>query len=716
MLRKIVRLMLALCYRVKLVGLDNLDQAGKRVLIVANHASYLDPVLLWAYLPDDVSFAINTHLNKWFWVKPVLRVCRVLPLDTDNPMSVKTLTHHLKENRRVALFPEGRITLTGALMKIYDSAGLIADKSGAPVLPVRIDGAQFTPFSRMRGILRLRWFPAITLNILPPVLLELPPELKGDERRTQIGIMLEDLMTEMVFSTTDRNRTVFQALLDSRKIHGGRRVVLEDLQRMPVTYNGLITRILALGRKLEEVSAEGEAVGVLLPATVATLAVFFGLNSRGRVPAMLNFTAGANILLTACATAEVGTVVTARRFIEMAKLEEELSQLQSKLRVVFLEDLASSLTVFDKARALFGSLRLRACTGSEGESDKPAAILFTSGSEGLPKGVVLSHANLLANRDQLVAKFDFNAADRVLNSLPLFHSFGLTVGTLTPLLSGMFTFLYPSPLHYRIIPEVAYDINATMLFGTNTFLTGYAKNAHPYDFYSVRFVFAGAEKLMPETRRMWSDKFGIRIMEGYGVTETSPVIAANSPMHFRAGSVGRLLPGMRCQLERVEGIAEGGRFHVAGPNVMLGYLLPGAPGKLAPPCSVFGPGWHDTGDLVSIDAEGYIFIRGRVKRFAKIGGEMVSLTAVEELAAKLWPENLHVAASLPDPQKGERILLITDRAGAGRAQLMEHVRKEGYSEIHLPRAIHVMESMPVLASGKIDLQAVMAWLKELGES
>ncbi len=713
MIRKFVRFILALFYHVKLDGAENLERAGDRVLIVANHASLLDPVLLWAFLPDDVTFAINTHVAKAFWVKPALQFARVLPLDTGNPMSVKTLTHLLRENRRVVLFPEGRITVTGALMKIYDGAGLIADKADAPVLPVRIDGAQYTPFSRMRGIVRLRWFPTITLDILPPIRLELPTEMKGDDRRMKLGTMMEDLMADMVYSTNDHNRTLFQALLDARKIYGGRWTILEDLQRKPVNYNGLVTRILALGGKLAELSSEGEAVGVLLPSTIATVAVFFGLNSRGRIPAMLNYTAGVNNLLTACVTAGIKTVVTSRRFIEMAKLENELARLQTTLRVVFLEDLAASLTAIDKARALLGNLQLRVGGTCAGNAASPAVILFTSGSEGLPKGVVLSHANLLANRDQLVAKIDFNASDRVLNALPLFHCFGLNVGTMVSLLSGMFTFLYPSPLHYRIIPEVAYDINATILFGANTFLSGYAKHAHPYDFYSIRFVFAGAEKLMPETRRVWSDKFGIRIFEGYGVTETSPVLAANTSMHFRAGSVGRLLPGIRYQLERVEGIAEGGKLHVAGPNIMLGYLLPGEPGKLVPPCSIFGEGWHDTGDLVTVDADGYVSIRGRVKRFAKIGGEMVSLAAVEELAARLWPENLHVAASQPDIQKGERILLITDRPGAERTQLMEHVRKEGYSEMHLPRAIHFLDPMPLLATGKIDLQAVLAWLKEV---
>jgi acyl-[acyl-carrier-protein]-phospholipid O-acyltransferase/long-chain-fatty-acid--[acyl-carrier-protein] ligase len=712
MFRKFVRLILTLCYRVKLVGSEHLDQIEGRALIVANHASFLDPILLWAYLPDDVTFAINTHIAKKFWAKPALRFCRVLPVDTGNPMSVKTLTHYLKENQRVVLFPEGRITVTGALMKIYDGAGLIADKSDSPLLPVRIDGAQYTPFSRLRGIVRLRWFPTITLNILPPVRLEVPPEVTGDQRRMKLGAMLEELMTDMVFSTNDHRRTLFQAVLDARKIHGNRRVIMEDMQRMPVTYGALVTRILALGEKLGKMTAEKEAVGLLLPSTITTVSVLLGLSSLGRIPAMLNYTAGSTNLLSACAAAEIKTVITAKRFIEMAKLENDLAQLATQVKIVFLEDVAASITFIDKAMALLGSLGLYKRHDHSVDVNGPAVILFTSGSEGRPKGVVLSHVNLLSNCHQLSSKIDFNAHDRLLNVLPLFHSFGLTAGTLTPLFSGMYCFLYPSPLHYRVIPEVSYDINATILFATNTFLVGYAKHAHAYDFYSVRLVFAGAEKLMPETRRLWSEKFGIRILEGYGVTETSPALAANTAMHCRTGSVGRLLPGIRHQLERVEGIAEGGKLHVSGPNVMLGYFLSTEPGKLKPPSSVFGPGWHDTGDLVTIDEEGYVFIRGRVKRFAKIGGEMVSLTAVEEMAAKLWPDNLHMAASLPDPQKGERILLITDRPKAERAELIEHARKEGYSEIHLPRAIHVVDQMPLLVTGKIDMQAALTWLKQ----
>ena len=714
MLRTMVRWILARLYRVKLIGAEHFDAAGERVLIVANHTSFLDPMLLWAFLPEGVTFAINTQIAQRFWVRQALRWVQVFAMDPTNPMSVKALTHFLRHNRKAVVFPEGRITVTGALMKIYDGAGLIADKAEAQVLPIRVDGAQYTPFSRLRGVVRLRWFPSITLNILPPRTLELPPEVRGDARRKRLGTMLEDLMTEMLFATGNHRRTLFAALLDARKIHGGRRVVLEDMQCKPLTYNGLVTRALALGAQMAKLTSEGEAVGLLLPSANGTVAALLGLQIHQRTPALLNYSAGARNLLAACQAASIRTVVTARRFVEMAKLQDDLNQLSERVQMVYLEDLAGSMSFADEANSVLRAVRACLWGIGEGDADAPAVILFTSGSEGMPKGVALSHGNLLSNREQLAAKVDFNAQDKILNALPLFHSFGLTAGTLLPLLSGMRTFLYPSPLHYRIIPEIAYDINATILFGTNTFLAGYARSAHPYDFYSVRYVFAGAEKLQAETHRLWSEKFGIRILEGYGATETSPVLAVNTPMHYRPNSVGRFLPGIRHHLEPVPGVSAGGRLHVSGPNVMLGYLLPDHPGKLVPPVSVCGRGWYDTGDLVEVDEEGFVTIQGRVKRFAKVGGEMVSLAAVEELAARRWPEARHAAIALPDPRKGEQIVLVSDYRRAERADLVEYARVKGFSEIHLPRAIHVVERVPVLPTGKIDYPAVITLLDGAG--
>jgi acyl-[acyl-carrier-protein]-phospholipid O-acyltransferase/long-chain-fatty-acid--[acyl-carrier-protein] ligase len=718
MVKQLVRWLLTVLFRVKLIGMENYGLAGDRVLIVANHTSYLDPLLLWAFLPDEVTFAINTEIAHKWWVRPGLRFAKVFTMNPLQPLSIKSLTNYLREDRKAVIFPEGRITVTGALMKVYDGAALVAERSGAAVLPIRIDGAQYTLVSRLHGVVRLRWFPPITLNILPPR--DLTHSRGGDshDRRHRMGLMLTDIMSDMMFETGNHQQTLFAALLDARRIHGGGHTLLEDVRRKPISYNGLIAQTLALGQKLADLSAPGEHIGLLLPNINATVAALLGLQLHGRVPAMMNFGAGLRSLASACRTAEIKTFLTARRFVVNAKLEATVEALANEHRVVFLEDLVESITRADKLRAFLGSLTapLWYRDRDRARVNDPAVILFTSGSEGEPKGVVLSHGNLLANREQLAARLDLNAQDTILNALPMFHAFGLTAGTLLPLLYGMRTFLYPSPLHYRIIPEIAYDINASILFGTNTFLAGYAKHAHPYDFYSVRYVFAGAEKLQDDTRRLWVDKFGLRVLEGYGATETSPILAANTPMFYREGTVGRFMPGIDWQLETVPGVTEGGRLHVAGPNVMLGYLRPQRPGHLEPPASRFGPGWYDTGDIVRVDGEGYVTICGRVKRFAKIGGEMVSLTAVEEIAAKLWPGQLHAAVALQDERKGEKILLVTQHRKAQRAEFSRAAQEQGYSEFHAPREILFTKELPLLGSGKVDYPALTGLIrKALGE-
>ncbi|NIR98137.1 MAG: AMP-binding protein [Gammaproteobacteria bacterium] len=716
--KPLLRWLLRRLYHVRLEGLDHFAQAGERVLVIANHTSFLDALLLAAFLPGKLTFAVNTHIARRRLFRLFLALAHIFPMDPTNPLSVKSLVRYLRKDRKAVIFPEGRITVTGALMKIYDGPGLVADKADATVLPVRIDGAQYTPFSRLRGRVRLRWFPPITLTVLAPRRIAPPEQVRGRARRRFAGRRLADIMTEMMFATSDYRRTLFEALLDARKVHGARHVVAEDVERRPASYNRLVAGAWALGRRVARDTRHGEYVGVLLPGMVSTVTAFLALHAYGRVPAMLNYTIGAQGMRSACETAGISTVITSRRFAEAAKLEEAITRLAEAVGIVYVEDLARAIGLAERLRSwiatrLAETFYRRTC-GTRSPDD-PAVVLFTSGSEGAPKGVVLSHSNLLANRAQLAARVDFTAQDVILNALPLFHSFGLTAGTLLPLFSGMKVFFYPSPLHYRIVPEMAYDINATVLFGTNTFLAGYARFAHPYDFYSVRYVFAGAEKLQDETRRVWSERFGVRIFEGYGATETSPVITTNTPMENTSGSVGRILPGIEYRLEDVPGVEEGGRLHVRGPNVMLGYLLHDRPGELVAPESRYGPGWYDTGDIVSIDDQGYVRIRGRARRFAKVGGEMVSLAAVEELAAEVWPDAHHAVVTLPDPQKGEQLVLVTDRAEAQRAELLARARADGVGEINVPRKIVTAGTVPVLGTGKTDYSAVQTLAaQELG--
>ena len=701
-IKAVLRALLRLLYRVEISGVENMPAAGTGAVIVVNHVAYIDAALLAAFLPGKPSFAVHTRIAEAWWMKPVMPLFDGFPVDTTNPLSAKAMVRAVQAGKQLVIFPEGRITVTGALMKVFAGPGMVADRAGAPIVPVRIDGAQYTPFSHMKGKLRLRLFPKIRITVLPQVRLE--QEGDARTRRAAGAERLYDLMSEMMFRTSDIDRTLWAALLDARALHGRKALALEDVKRTPLSYGRLAIGARLLARQIEPLTRPGEAVGLMLPNVNAAAVTFFALQACGRTPAMLNYSAGPAHLQSACETAAVDAVITSRAFVEQAKLQGAVERLQaSGRRMIWLEDLGARISRPAKLAALLAD-RFAPERRRRARADAPAVILFTSGSEGAPKAVVLTHANILANCAQTASRIDFNPADKVLNALPIFHSFGLTGGLLLPLLNGVRVLLYPNPLHYGAVPALAYDAGATILFGSDTFLSGYARQAQSYDFYSLRYVFAGAEPVKAETRTRFADKFGLRILEGYGVTECAPVIAVNTPMHFRAGSVGRLLPGIEARLEPIAGVMRGGRLYVRGPNVMAGYFLAEAPGVLQPPQD----GWHDTGDVVEIDPEGFVTILGRVKRFAKIGGEMVSLAAVETSAAALWPDAAHAVVARPDPRKGEQLVLFTTAPDASARALSAWGREHGVAELMLPRDVRVVAALPALATGKTNYVALAA--------
>tara|TARA_X000001036_G_scaffold436754_1_gene480552 strand:- start:2742 stop:6179 length:3438 start_codon:yes stop_codon:yes gene_type:complete len=696
-----------LLYKVEVKGLENFEKAGDRAVIVSNHVALLDPPLLAAFLPGKPMFAVNSFVAEWPILKALKKIVNLFPLDPTNPFSIKSLIKEVEKDKHCVIFPEGRLTETGALMKVYEGPGMVADKADAMILPVRLDGVQHTPFARLKGKVPLKSFPKITITILPPRKFKIDDELKGRQRRAAAGRQLYQLMEEMMFMTTDREQTLFNALLKARHVNGDKSVIVEDAEFKPMKFKQLLRGSMVLGRKISGFTDKAENVGVLLPNSVGAVVTFFALQAFGRVPAMLNFSAGAQALTSACQTAKVNTVLTSRRFIEMGRLEDVLEEIAQHAKIIYLEDIKERVTFGDKMFGLFSNpARVHKKQGLT--PNDPALVLFTSGSEGMPKGVVLSHANVMSNIVQLSSRVDFNRQDIVFNCLPMFHSFGLTGGTLLPILSGVKTFLYPSPLHYRIVPELIYSTNATIMFGTDTFLNGYARMAHPYDFYRMRYIFAGAEKVKDETRQLYMNKYGVRILEGYGATETAPALALNSPMHLKAGSVGRLLSGIEYKLEDVPGVDVGGRLYVRGPNIMLGYYRADSPGVLEPPVQ----GWYDTGDIVDIDDQGYVSILGRAKRFAKIAGEMVSLTSVESMIQKIYPDAQNAVVAISDARKGEQLIFVTTQKDADRKALSSYASEHGVSELAVPRTILHIEKMPVLGSGKTDYTNLQNFVNE----
>jgi len=693
-------------FRLEVTGLENVAKAGDNAIIAMNHVSFLDAPIAMSLLPKRPVFAVDIGISRQWWIQPFLPFVRTMALDPLKPMAMRTIINAVKDGNMLVIFPEGRITLTGSLMKIYDGAAMIADKSDAMVVPVRIEGPERTIFSRLKSTqVRRRWFPQIKVTILEPVKMNVNPELKGRKRRLAAGAALYDVMSNLMFRTARTDRTVIEAVIAAAKIHGGKWPAIEDPTSGRLTYKRLLQATRILGAKLMPLALEGRPIGVMLPTSNGGAVTVLALMSAGRVPAMINFTAGAANVLGACRAAQVDTILTAHAFVEKARLEKLIAAIENKVRIIYLEDIRKTVSFADKLR---GALRAKRPLVAR-KPDDWAVVLFTSGTEGTPKGVVLSHRNILSNVAQAEARIDFGREDRLFMALPAFHSFGFMGGIVLPLISGVPTYLYPSPLHYRTVPELVYGICATYLFGTDTFLAGYARMANPYDFRSLRYIVAGGEPIKESTRRIYLEKFGLRILEGYGVTETSPVVAFNTPMFNKFGTVGRLFPGMQARIEKVEGVDEGaGRLFIKGPNVMLGYLRADKPGVLEPPPE----GWYDTGDIVAIDDQGYIAIKGRAKRFAKVGGEMISLAAVEMLAAELWPHYNSAVLAVPDARNGERLILVTDKHSATRADFQAYARSQHAHELMFPSEVIIVDKLPLLGSGKPDLVTLQKFVQE----
>jgi len=708
MLTTLLRMLCKVLFRVKVYGLEHIPKE-ERLLIVANHESFLDGLLLGLFLPKRATFVVHTGVLKNRLFRQFLRLTPHLSVDPTSPLAMKKVIKRLEAGENVVIFPEGRITLTGSLMKVYDGPGFVAAKTGVKILPVRVEGAAYSYFGRLTSAHPRKVFPKVTLTVLPVtnLITKNPSEhstLSAKQHRKIAGEKMRLVMQNLLFQT-QKNRTFFETFLETIDKFGQNTNIIEDMNEIEESYQALLKKSLALGKLVTKVSQPNEAVGVLMPNITNTIALILGMSAFNRIPAMLNYTAGAVSIQNACTVANIKTVVTSKKFIETAKLESVIANLNI-LNIIYLEDLRKQFSLLDKAWLIAYAIYFPRTAVRCSKPDDIAVILFTSGSEGKPKGVVHSHNSILANIAQINAILDFNPTDKFMMALPIFHAFGFT-GSLLPIFSGIKTLIFPSPLQYKIIPEVIYDKGCTVLFSTSTFLGNYAKYAHPYDFYKLRYVVAGAEKLNDEVRKTYNEKFGIRILEGYGATECAPVLSANTPMANLNGSVGQLVPGLQHQIEAVPGIDLGGLLHVKGKNVMKGYYLYDNPAALVPPEN----GWYNTGDIVHMDKEGFIHIKGRVKRFAKVAGEMVSLEVVESIANTASPTFQHAASTQSDTQRGENIILFTTDPNLKREDLQIITRNLSHPEIAIARKIIKVDEIPLLGTGKTDYVA----LKKLAE-
>lgn len=695
LLRSIFCSVLNVFFRVKVEGLENLRKAGSKTMIIANHVSLLDGILVAAYLPRKITFAIDGTWGAKWYVKMFSGIVDFYPLNPINPLSIRSLIEVINRGKTVMIFPEGRISVTGSLMKVYEGAGVVAERSKAKIVPLRIDGAQYSKFSYIGNLIKTQMFPKIKLSILPACEMDIPTDLSSRERRRIISLKLHDIMANMIYKTTDKNQSLFNLLLNAERLYGSKHKIATDVTRITLNYSQFILKTYVLGQVYAKTFSQAKNIGVLLPNSLAAAVSFFALHQAEKIPVMLNFSLGDKQFSSCLKTVNVKNIITSRRFIEQGKLHR-LTDCAEKAgcNIIYLEDLVKKIGLISKLRGLYKYV-LRKPMNTD--ADTAAVILFTSGSEGLPKAVLLSHKNLQANVLQIHLAVPFHARDVILNALPMFHSFGLTVGTILPFIYGVKTYFYPSPLHYRIIPEVAYDLQATAVLGTDTFLYGYGRMANPYDFFSVRFAVVGGEKLKQRTAELWMQKFGVRIFEGYGTTETSPVISVNTPMFYKNGTVGRLLPQIDYRLEKTAGVTNGGRLFIKADNVMMGYIKADKPEILQK-----ADEWYDTGDIVEIDEDGFLHINGRAKRFAKIGGEMVSLTAVEQVIDEIYTDAKQGVIAVADDKKGEKLVLITNAEKADIHDLQKHFRTRGLSELWIPKEVIYMKTPPLLGSGKFD--------------
>ncbi|RVC72876.1 2-acyl-glycerophospho-ethanolamine acyltransferase, partial [Mesorhizobium sp. M4A.F.Ca.ET.022.05.2.1] len=661
-----------LAYRIADERIRVARNAKAPVIYVISHQSRFEPALMLSLLPDDTLHILDDASARSPWLEPWRELGRTIAFNAEHVFVSRRLVRVLKGKGRLAVYLPDAVEPDVKSFRLFRAITRIAMQADASIVPIFIAGARDLPMSLTPADRAPRhWFPRLAISVLEPMTIAELVARNPDQASNTNALF--DRFAEARLFGTNLDRGLFLAMRDAATRVGASHPIIEDVISGALSYRKMFIGARVLGRRFEAVSAPGEAVGLLLPNANGVVLSFVGLISAGRVAAMINYTAGSASVTAAVRTAVIRTVVSSRAFIEKAGLADIAEAVEAGgAKMLWLEDVRQSVTMLDKlAAALLWRFPLR-----PQDAAKPAVILFTSGSEGTPKAVVLSHKSLLANAMQAEARITISPADTLLNVLPVFHSFGLTGGTILPLVTGVKLFLYPSPLHYKIIPEIARKVGPTIMFGTDTFLANYARTAKDGDFSSLRFVVAGAEAVKPETRRVYRERFDASIIEGFGLTEAAPVVAVNTAIHGRDGTVGRLLPAIRMKLEAVEGIDDAGRLWLDGPNMMMGYMTADRPGELQPL-----NGWHDTGDIVSVDRDGFITIRGRAKRFAKIAGEMVSLGAVEMLVQSLWPEERHAAVAVPDKRRGERIVLVTTADDASPEELRAFGKKAGAAEL-----------------------------------
>ena len=716
LLRLILWMLTHTLYRIHLEGRENVPSKGGAVL-APNHVSMVDAILLWAAIDRPIRFLMFKDNYEHPLIKPFAKIMGIIPISSSQRPremihSLRTATQALKDGEVIGIFPEGQMTRIGQMLPFKRGIERIVKGVDVPIIPVNLGGVWGSIFSFDKG--RFLWkFPR---RIPYPVTITFGKPMPSTTTAQELRQAVQDLGADAYRFRRRYMLTLHRSFIKTGRMHP-LRFAMGDGRTPKVRFGSALVKTVFLARRLRGTWKDQEMVGILLPPSVPGALVNLAALMMGKVPVNLNYTASSAVLESCAQQCKLQTVITSKVFLEKVHV-------QPPGRVVLLEEVADKPRVTEKVAAMAIAWLLpkglieKACgCGKKPTLDDTATVIFSSGSTGDPKGVVLSHYNIASNVEQMNQVFMLSGKDKILGILPFFHSFGFTGTLCLPAKVGMGVVFHPNPLEARVIGGLVSQYAVTFLLATPTFLNTYIRRCGPEDFGSLQYVMAGAEKLPERVSVAFEDRFGIKPLEGYGCTECSPTVTVNTrdfraaqfrQVGFKRASIGHPLPGISLRVVNPETMqpmaaGESGLLLVRGPNVMVGYL--GRPQKTA---EVLKDGWYNTGDIASIDEDGFVKITDRLSRFSKIGGEMVPHIKVEDKLQELAgaTEQVFAVTAVPDEKKGERLMVLHTLKDEQIAECVAQVAKSDLPPLWKVRSdqfVHV-DALPYLGTGKLDLR------------
>ena len=700
-------------FRIRILGQEIVPFRGP-ALLVSNHMSHVDGFLIGACVQRFIRFMVwkpyyEMKALNWFFHKT-----NAIPVGTGGPRdmvaSIRAARREIGAGHVVCIFAEGAISRTGNMLPFKRGLEKIVDGTGVPIIPVHLDRLWGSIFSFERGRFFWKW----PKRIPYPVTVSFGAPMPSSSTAHEVRQAIQELASDAAAHRQNHGDSLGRRVIRNARRHWNR-FAMGDSSGRELTYGRMLTGAVLVSRSRAIVAGESGMVGVMLPPSIPGALVNIGITLSGRVPVNLNFTAGPEALASAVAQCKIRTIVTSKLFLAKAKIAETEG-------MVFVEDVLARASRLDQARALLAARLMPAALLNR--RHELATVIFSSGSTGVPKGVMLSHANVLANIESIAQLFWITPQDRIVGVLPFFHSFGYTITIWFPLVAGCGVVYHPTPTDASAIGKLVESYKATLLLSTPTFCSTYTRKCSREQFSSLRYVLVGAEKLREPIAAAFREKFGVELLEGYGCTEMAPVIAVNAP-NFEAGNntqtgnkpgtVGHPLPGIAVRIVDPATFAplasnQDGLLLVRGLNRMVGYL--GQPERTAEVCR---DGWYITGDIALIDDEGFIRITDRLSRFSKIGGEMVPHLRIEEVLAAVLGDAPCAVTAVADEQRGERLVALYAHPGIGPADLWQRVNDSDLPRLWIPKRenVYKVDALPLLGMGKLDLRGLKTLAQQL---